>query len=145
MPMKPTALNFFPTSHCPYQRKKIVSTTFHHPFKRLACPCWSSMRVQPQVELHGKFKKGGGVVVVFYAFLCFNCLENLGNPQICWIHLDKRHVNGFALEIQESAGLQGPSAGLTDCPKGVIPSSNHLLVYLKRNLLYWGYRKFMKL
>jgi len=27
-----------------------IKNPIHHRFERLACPCWSSMRVQPQVE-----------------------------------------------------------------------------------------------
>ena len=43
-----------------------------------ACPCWSSMRVQPQAELHVKFKKRGGGVQKTQETCKFQIQESAG-------------------------------------------------------------------
>lgn len=64
-------MEFFPsTSQCPGPNKK-------NPTRGQACPCWSSIRVQPHVELHVKFKKQGGGVQKTQETM------QLSNPGVC--------------------------------------------------------------
>lgn len=89
-------MEFFPsTSQCPGPNKKKQ--------RGQACPCWSSMRVQPQVELHVKFKKQGGGVQKTQETCKFQIQESAGRgdgtPQI--ISLDLCEMEPFVLGRSE--------------------------------------------